>query len=537
MARAETAVIGRRGFLGLAAAVAASAAVPRAAGASRRGGVLKHIGAEPSTFDVHGAPGFEALCLSSFVRRTLFKLASGARSAPGDFALVPDLAVRAELSPDGRRCTIALRRGVRWQSRPPVFGRELVAADVQYSLERALRTAPQGGQLRPVEAIEVVDRHTVRVHLTQRFAPLLHHLAEPCHAILPREVEERLGDFRSPESLVGCGPFALERYEPGIKAVLARNPTYYQPGLPYLDKVEWLFVRDRATQLSLFRAGQVDVPAHDGRIPRASVAALRRSNPHLPVVFWDGLDARALALRADRPPFNDARVRRALSLAVDRRKWVAERFDGQGDADGGPVPAALRDWRLSASALGDGARYLGHDPALAAKLLAEAGVAGGLKVRCAYWPGHGAECAEDLDRLAGELRAIGVELAVVADEAGHGRAPSTRHEEASFAPVPPAADVDGYLYDLYRTGQPGNRSHVADAALDALLDAQRGEAARPARKALVDQIQRHAAQQVYYLYAPRAKNVSSWAPWVRNYAPRQSLDRGAQLEVAWIERG
>src|SRR5262249_56708645 len=95
--------------------------------------------------------------------------------------------------------------------------------------------------------------------------PFLQNLAEPWNAILPREVEERWGDFRSAQSLIGCGPFALERYEPGVKAIFARNPDYYERGLPHLDRVEWIFLRDRALQLSLFRAGEVDVPFHDAR--------------------------------------------------------------------------------------------------------------------------------------------------------------------------------------------------------------------------------------------------------------------------------
>src|SRR5712692_7599388 len=118
-----------------------------------------------------------------------------------------------------------------------------------------------------------------------------------------------MGVFKSAESLLGCGPFVLERYEPGLKAVFARNPRYYAKGLPYLDKVEWLFVKDRATQLSLFRAAQVDIPFYDARIPRADVATFKKSNAAYPVLFWDSLAVRTLAFRTDKAPFNDPRVR------------------------------------------------------------------------------------------------------------------------------------------------------------------------------------------------------------------------------------
>jgi ABC-type transport system substrate-binding protein len=372
--------LGRRHFLALATGAAVTAAVPRRARATERplrGGVLKQIGLEPLTFDVHATASCETQLVSSLVRRTLFKVAHGARYRPSDFTLAPDLALNALVSADGRTYTITLRPDVRWESRPPVNGRELVAADVKHSLERALRKSPYAPLLGPVERIDAPDRRTVRVHLADSFAPFVHSLAEPWSAIMPPEVEDRPGDLKATESLIGCGPFMLERYEPGVKAVFSRNPTYHARDLPYLDKVEWLFIKDRPMQLALFRAGQVDLPYHDARVPRSEVSALRRASPGFPVTSWDGLAVRSLAMRTDRPPFNDVRVRRALSLAVNRKTWVAEHLEGEGAEDHGPVPSAMRQWTLAARHLGEGARYLEHDPGLARKLLAAAGFSAG----------------------------------------------------------------------------------------------------------------------------------------------------------------
>jgi ABC-type transport system substrate-binding protein len=97
-------------------------------------------------------------------------------------------------------------------------------------------------------------------------------------------------------------------------------------------------------------------------------------------------------------------------------------------------------------------------------------------------------------------------------------------------------DVDGHLYGPYRSGQAANRSHVADQRLDALLDAQRRATARRDRRWLVDDIQRIAADQAYYLFPPAPQPVSAWAPWVRGYQPRGSTDRGMQLESVWLAR-
>jgi len=530
-------VIGRRRFLAIGAGVAATA-IPRQAPARppTRGGVLKHIGLEPSTFDVHATAAHQTQLVSSFVRRSLFKFVNGARYGPSDFTIVPDLALRATVSSDGKAYTIALRPEVRWESRPPVNGREMVASDVKYSLERVLRKSPFAPLLGPVEAVEAPDRYTVRVHLADAFAPFVHNLAEPWTAILPPEVEDRQGEFKGAESLVGCGPFMLERYEPGVKAVFARNPTYHAPGLPLLDKVEWLFLKDRSTQLSLFRAGQVDVPFYDARIPRAAVGSFKKAHPEYPITYWDGLAMRTLAMRTDRPPFSDVRVRRALSLGVDRRNWVRQYLEGEGDVDPGPVPSSMREWKLRARDLREGARYLTYDPALARQLLAEAGVPGGFKVKCTAWPGYGPEYVEDLERLALELKQIGVELQIVNEEHGQYIRGSFvgKFDEASWGPSPLFTEVDGCLSYLFHGGPVGNRSHVADTRLDVLLEAQRRYTSKTSRRKVIDEIQRHAAEQVYYVFTPCPRNVSAWTPRVKNFGPKNSLDRGAQLEVVWV---
>jgi ABC-type transport system substrate-binding protein len=515
-------------------AFAGLAASPRPAAGRRlrRGGVLKHIGIEPPTFDIHAPASDQAQLVSSFARRGLFKFANGSGYDPSDFTLLPDLALGAVRSGDGRVYTITLRRGVKWERKAPVNGRELVAADVKYSMERALKRSPYASLLGPVEAIDTLGRHVMRVHLRSPFAPFLHNLAEPSNAILPPEVEDKLGDFKSAGSLIGCGPFVLERYEPGVKAVFARNPGYYRQGLPHVERIEWIFLKDPSTRISLFRAGQLDIPSHDACLPPAAAASLRASDPSYPLVCWDRFGDRTLGMRTDRPPFNDARVRRALSLALDRGR------DGEGFEDGGPVPPPMRQWKLSRRELGEGAKYLDHDPALARRLLAEAGFPNGLKVRCANWPGHGTDHVEALKVLVSDLGRVGVELVVVdEDYESYARGSFVgKYDQVSWDSSPLYTEVDSYLYGLYRSGLVTNRSHVADKELDLMLDAERRSASRSARKRVIDDIQRRVAAQVYYLHAPFPKSVACWAPRVKNYAPKNSLDRGAQLEVVWLDR-
>jgi len=110
-----------------------------------------------------------------------------------------------------------------------------------------------------------------------------------------------------------------------------------------------------------------------------------------------------------------------------------------------------------------------------------------------------------------------------------------RFDEASWGPSSIFTEVDGYLYGFFRSGQAGNRSHVADTQLDALLEAQRRLTSTSSRQKVIHDMQRRAAALVYYVYTPCPRNVSSWAPRVRKYGPKNSFDRGAQLEVVWLD--
>ena len=97
--------------------------------------------------------------------------------------------------------------------------------------------------LEPVDRVEVVDRYTVKFLLKEPFVWLVDTLAYPWSTwIMAPEVAQQYGDFKKPETVIGTGPFILERYEPNVKAVFKRNPEYYRQGQPHIDGVEWLIV-------------------------------------------------------------------------------------------------------------------------------------------------------------------------------------------------------------------------------------------------------------------------------------------------------
>src|SRR5712664_4101560 len=199
----------------------------------KRGGVIRIAEREAPGLDPHLTISFLGHSYVSLSYSQLVRFPNGPeQKSPTDFSILPDLAEKWTVSKDGKVYTFSLRKGVRFHNKPPVNGREVTAEDVKYSLERFMAKSAVGIRLEPVQAIDVLDRHTVRITLKEPYAPLLNHLANPAHcSILPREAEEKFKDFNHPESAIGTGPFVLKSYERGVRAVYERNPTFHLPGL------------------------------------------------------------------------------------------------------------------------------------------------------------------------------------------------------------------------------------------------------------------------------------------------------------------
>src|SRR5262249_31370115 len=211
---------------------------PAAAQAPPRGGVLSLRVWDPPHFDHILAHAYRTHVLISFTHSRLVRHKAGPSVAPGTFPIEGDLA-ESWTQPNETTYVFKLRRGVRWQPRPPVNGRELTAEDVRYSVERFL-TVPGNvlaSTLRLVDRVEALDHYTVRFTLKEPFAWFLDMLAAPMAvAIVAKECVDRWGDLKKVEACVGSGPWMLDSYKPNQSLTFVRNPNYFVAGGPHLDR-------------------------------------------------------------------------------------------------------------------------------------------------------------------------------------------------------------------------------------------------------------------------------------------------------------
>ena len=298
---------------------------------------------------------------------------------PGTTTLRPMLAQSYSLSADGLTYSFALRPGVVFSN-----GRALVASDIVYSLTRALdpRTASPGapflaaidgvdafvhGRSKAVAGLSAPDPATVVIRLAHPSAAFLQALALNFAFAVPREEVEQAGaDFgRHP---VGTGPFMLAEWRPGEAVTLVRNPRYFEPGIPHLDRVTIRVGEEPLTAVLQIEQGSVDALGND--IPPA------RFNQILHDPAWNGLVARApkletvyLAMKTNQKPFDDLRVRRAVAGAIDKAR-LAKLLNGRYVVADQVLPVGMPGYD-------PGYTGIAYDPAAARALLAQAGYPNG----------------------------------------------------------------------------------------------------------------------------------------------------------------
>ena len=509
------------------------------AGQPKHGGILRVRGYDPPHFDHHQTISFKTNTTLSFVHSTLVRYKAGPEIPPGTFTVEPHLAERWE-QPDDTTYVFHLRQGVKWHNKPPLNGRELVAEDVKFTFDRFL--AEPGNVIRyilePVERVEVIDRYTVKFVLKEPFVWLVHMLANPAGTwIIAPEVVQQFGDLKKPESAIGTGPFMLERYEPNVKAVFKRNPDYFLKGQPYIDGVEWLVLEDDSTGLAMYRTGQIDCgPWHWWAVRQADLEALQKSHPQL--MYRDFLSnvTTAIYMRTDQAPFHDVRVRRAISQAIDRQ-GIIEAVSIRGE----PTPAIARgatEWSLPIDQLGAGAKYYQYDPKEARRLLAAAGFPHGFKTQLTVSSRFGRDLVDDAQLVQRYLKDVGIEAELKIQEHGAYMATTTqgKFEGLVRGPFGLAWEPDAPLYRTYAADSSWNAAHLKDPTITAMLKAQRHTKDLEARKKIIFDIQRYAAEQQYYVYTNVVMITASWAPYVKNYGPNIGFDYGSRVATLWLER-
>jgi peptide/nickel transport system substrate-binding protein len=415
----------------------------------------------------------------------------------GEF--VPGLAERWEVSDDGLTYTFYLRQDVTFHD-----GAAFNAEAVRFNLERItspdLASQKARFMLGPYERTKVVDEYTVRIHLSEPFAPLLGAFSQVYSGMASPAAIEKWGDEYQLHQ-VGTGPFALVEYVAEDHLLLRRNPGYawgpsvYRNKAAQANEIEFHFLTDPATRSPTLETGEVDVM---GEIPPQDAARLEE-NPdfRIEAIPIPGISLMVF-MNTNRPPLDDIQVRQALLYAADRQAIISTIFRDTSPVAYGPLAATTFGYEPAVQ------EYYPHDPTQAAALLDEAGWTDtdgdGVRDRngdpltlefylmgWGYMPEVGQLLAAQWTELGIDVNSQVVNFREAMEVISKG--------EYHLIPFTDSSSDPDILREFFHSQAGSNWSKVNDAEMDAWLDAAARTSDRAERAALYSQVQLRAMDQ------------------------------------------
>jgi len=454
--------------------------------------------------------------------------------------IVPALARSWMVSPDGRTWTFHLRTDVFFHDNeafPGGKGRHMVAGDVAYSFGRIIdkRTASSGAwifnnRVDTTSPFTVIDDSTFQLKLLSPFHPILGILSMEYCSIVPKEVVQLYGkDFRSHPC--GTGPFRFKSWEEGQTLILLKNEHYFEKDstgrrLPYLDAIKVSFYDEKATEFLLFRQGQLDFvneidPSFKDEVLTKRGQLKSQWKGKIILSTCPQLNTEYLGILMDtanplvqHSPLSMRAVRQAINYGFDRRKMMLYlRNSLSTPAESGFVPAGMPGF--------DSTKVKGYhyDPALARRLLAEAGYPEG-KGLPSFHLLTVSEYADFASFIVRQLEDIGLKVQVEVVQKSllleqTARSQALFFRGSWFADYP---DAENYLSFFYsRNPAPPNYTRFHDAAFDRLYEQallENNDSARYVLYRRMDQLVMDAApvvpiwyDQVIRLVDPRVQGL------------------------------
>ena len=412
--------------------------------------------------------------------------------------LEPSLATSWE-TPDPLTYIFHLRKGVKFHN-----GREMTSEDVKYSYDRILDPktgSPNAALLKPLKSVEVIDKYTVRIKLKETFPDFLNFAAfERNTAIVPKEEVSKHGTLQ--KVMVGTGPFKLKEYKHGVGATYVRNEDYWEPGIPYIDGFDLLVVKDEASRMAGIRRSTYDI----GWVKSIDMAKLVAKEPHMMAVKSLSSRQGRCWLNHERFPFNNLKLRQAVSASIDRQAIIDKVLSGGGVLSS-IIPPCATPYVLSQEEIAK-LPYYKQDYELARKLLKEAGYPNGFEFTIKTSP-HSPDYVPASEIIVEQLSKVGIKAKIQQMEWGvFQKVRRSKDFEANYFAGSWRANAPGYFYSYFRGGVKGNETGQNTPEINRLMDLCQTESDLEKRKKYFRELQYKAAEDVsgIFTYAMESRN-------------------------------
>jgi peptide/nickel transport system substrate-binding protein/oligopeptide transport system substrate-binding protein len=453
-----------------------------------------------------------------------------------DLRIVPDLAQSWSVSADHTTYTFRLKKGVRFS-----HGREVTAHDFRYSFERVLNPKTRApitwaldrirgakemlaGAAEHASGIRVKDDYTLVITLERPFGPFLSLLGMTTAYVVPREEVERLGeDFGTKP--VGTGPYALVEWRHGQGVSLAARQDYFE-GKPGLRGIIYRIIPEDLTAVMEFETGRLDAL----QVPAAEFRRYAEDPRWKGLLFGKpGLNTYYLGLNCSRPPFDNVDVRRAMNMAIDRKRILETIYEKRGVIASGPIPPALRKFELNSNE----DKGYPYDAEQARRILRKAGLEG---TEINIFISADAEVLDIAEVIQYYLSRAGLRARITQlDWSAFKEKINTGEADAFWlswwADYP---DPENFFYPLFHSanaGPAGNRSLYKDEEFDKIIEAAQRTADERLRYALYRKARERLIQNAPWVFMWHRADYTVIQPWVKNFRiyPIYSIDKGMDI--------
>jgi peptide/nickel transport system substrate-binding protein len=503
----------------------------------KRGGVLHLAQAEdpPQGFNVHETSTISVIWPSSpcFNNLVTFDPAKRLESAE---TIVPELAEKWSWQDGYRNLVFFLRKGVKWHDGQPLTGK-----DVKFTFDM-VREAPDAPKLRVnprkdwyanVEAIEVPDTHTVVFRLKRPQPGLLTLLASNQSPVFPAHVP--IAEQRT--RCVGTGPFKLKEWRRNEFIDYVRNPEYFVPGRPYLDGLRYVVISERGTRSAALQAGRLDVAAPGDTTPNIA-AQLRAAVPKMVTQEVGSGVVDTIYMNHAKPPFNDVRLRRALSLALDRAAFIKGVANGAGMTGGALAPPPIGSWGITQKDLVAIYGKPEEGKPRARKLMAELGYGPSKPLRLDAATRTLASYVDLSSWVVGELKQVGMDVTVRQLDAVQWYSTMTRREFTLAIGVSGIGldEPDAALVEHFTCRSIRNYTNYCSEPIDTLIERQSQELDPAKRKVIVADILKRLEQDaVRPVVAWLMDDYTHWSH-VKGLTAHHSIYNFSRMQDVWLDK-
>ncbi len=515
----------------IASEVVATPAMVRAETPRRGGVLLAVIAADAPSLDPHQESTFATIELVAPLYSTLIQF------DPLNYPkIIGDAASEWKIAPDGLTYTFKIRQGIRFHDGSP-----LTAIDVKASYDKIV-FPPEGirsirkNAYTAIAGIEAPDASTVAFRLKFPSASLLGNLASPWNVIYPKKYLDRDPNYFK-TNVVGSGPFKFKSYTRGSTFEGERNPDYFVKDRPYLDGYKFFISPETSVRAAALRSGRAWIEFRT--LPLAEVTAIRKQlGDKVVVQDTPATGLFGIALNQTMKPFNDVRVRRALTLGLDRYTASRVLYPIASLRDVGGLMRPATEWAMLDAEL-ERLPGFGRDPernrAEARRLLAEAGYPSGFKVTLKNrnvkvpYQDFAVFAIQEWRKIGVEAEHRPLETAVWFAE---GR--DTGNFELIISGVFNYMDDPDQFLERYTTGDSNNWGRFSDPRIDDLFARQTRLLDPAERKRLVNEIEKIVLENAYYIPGLWwARSVVHWAK-VKNYVAPPNHYSNQKLQDVWL---